>query len=538
MDQYCIYLRKSRADLEAESHGEYPCDGKLETLARHERTLLEIAKKMGLNITEIYREVVSGETIAARPMMQKLLSEVEQGVWEGVLVMEVERLARGDTVDQGIMAQTFKYSETKIITPLKTYDPNNEFDEEYFEFGLFMARREYKTINRRLQRGRVSSVKEGNFVGNIAPYGYRRKKLENEKGYTLEPEPSEADVVRLIYSLYTSGDDNSSGQTMGAPSIAKYLTQTGYDTRSGGKWSAATVREILKNPAYIGKVRWNRRARVKKMQDGKMTASRPRNTSDTHVIYDGKHEPIIDETTFNDAQHRLQSNANPAVPSNRSLQNPLAGIIVCDLCGRNMVRRPYTSGNKSQMAEASLMCPNPYCENVSSSLRHVEAELLSSLQQWLDEYKLNIMESGKNKPATSLNLSKKELEETESSIAKTKKQIDTLYNLLEQEVYTADVFLERSRTLYDTLESLENSKESLIKKIKEEDQRKNVKMTLIPKIEHLLSVYDSVESPVTKNTMLKEVIHHVYYKKEAGAKWNRKKGLDEDFALKLYPHLP
>lgn len=66
------------------------------------------------------------------------------------------------------MSQTFKYSGTKIITPMKVYDPENEFDEEYFEFGLFMSRREYKTINRRLQRGRISSAKEGKFVGKTA----------------------------------------------------------------------------------------------------------------------------------------------------------------------------------------------------------------------------------------------------------------------------------------------------------------------------------------------------------------------------------
>lgn len=158
---HCLYLRKSRADIEAEAHGEG------ETLARHEKLLLEVAKRGHYNITQIYREIVSGETIAARPVVQKLLQEVEDGKWEGVLVVEVERLARGDTIDQGVMAQAFKYSGTKIITPLKVYDPANEFDEEYFEFGLFMSRREYKTINRRLVRGRNASAKEGKWVSGL-----------------------------------------------------------------------------------------------------------------------------------------------------------------------------------------------------------------------------------------------------------------------------------------------------------------------------------------------------------------------------------
>ena len=189
MENNCIYLRKSRADREAEDRGE------METLARHEKLLLDLAKRQNLHIGAIYKEVVSGETISARPVMQQLLSEVERGLWDGVLVVEVERLARGDTIDQGVVSRAFQYSGTRIITPTKTYDPNNEFDEEYFEFGLFMSRREYKTIKRRLNAGRLASVKEGKYVGNKPPYGYRRVKLSKEKGFTLEPIPEQANVV-------------------------------------------------------------------------------------------------------------------------------------------------------------------------------------------------------------------------------------------------------------------------------------------------------------------------------------------------------
>ena len=72
MERYCLYLRKSRADCEAEARGE------TETLARHEKILMELAEKLHLHITAVYREIVSGETISARPVMQQLLSEVEK----------------------------------------------------------------------------------------------------------------------------------------------------------------------------------------------------------------------------------------------------------------------------------------------------------------------------------------------------------------------------------------------------------------------------------------------------------------------------
>ena len=173
---YCLYLRKSREDVEAELHGEG------DTLLRHERVLMSLAKKLNITIGHVYREIVSGESIDARPEVKKLIHDVEQGKWKGVLVVEVERLARGDTLDQGIIARAFTISGTKIITPLKTYDPHNSADMEYFEFGLFMSRREYSTINRRIQGGRKASVLEGKWIYGDGPYGYQKVKIPKDKG--------------------------------------------------------------------------------------------------------------------------------------------------------------------------------------------------------------------------------------------------------------------------------------------------------------------------------------------------------------------
>ena len=122
---YCMYLRKSRKDLEMERL--HPGS----TLLRHESVLRSLADSMSLPVLKIYREVGSGDTISGRPVMKQLLSEVEQGKWEGVLVMEIERLARGDSIDQGIVTRTFQYSGTRIITPYKIYEPENDFDLEY-----------------------------------------------------------------------------------------------------------------------------------------------------------------------------------------------------------------------------------------------------------------------------------------------------------------------------------------------------------------------------------------------------------------------
>lgn len=108
-------------------------------------------------------------------------------------------------MDQGIIAQTFQYTNTKIITPYKIYNLDNEDDLSYFEDGLFQARKYLKYTKRILSRGRLRSVKDGKYVGSVLPYGFNKIKLPNEKGYILVENESEAKVIRLMADLFLDG---------------------------------------------------------------------------------------------------------------------------------------------------------------------------------------------------------------------------------------------------------------------------------------------------------------------------------------------
>ena len=237
---YALYLRKSRKDKALEENG-------IDTLDRHEKILRDLAERQGLAIGEIYKEVVSADSIEDREEMQRLLKDVHNNKWAGVLVVELERLARGDTKDQGIVAEAFKYSETLIITPSKTYDPNDEFDEEYFEFGLFMSRREYKTIKRRLSAGVKLSVLEGNYLSPVAPYGYDIVD-RGRRDRTLKPN-DKAKIVQMMFRWSTA-------DTISFCEIAQKLTDMGIPSPKGlNYWTSFSVTKIIKNDVYIGKVR-------------------------------------------------------------------------------------------------------------------------------------------------------------------------------------------------------------------------------------------------------------------------------------------
>ncbi len=524
---YCLYLRKSRADLEAEAHGEG------ETLARHEKTLLELAEWQKLDITQIYREIVSGETIASRPIMQQLLSDVEENMWDGVLVMEVERLARGDTIDQGIVAQTFKFSGTKIITPLKTYDPSNEYDEEYFEFGLFMSRREYKTINRRLQRGRIASVKEGKYVGNKAPYGYVRKKLEKEKGYTLVPDPNAAAIVKIIFLLYAYGEQNADEtvEETGASKIVRKLNDMKLPPTNGNIWSVATIQEMLRNPVYIGKIRWNARPLKKRMVNGQIVKERPRENPDHWILADGLHEPLVDLKTWNAVQQKLNENSSHPCPKDMALANPLAGLVICGKCGRRMVRRPYTNRDYPD----TIMCPAASCDNISSALESVERKILQALQEWLTQYRLNYETMENTGPAKQADLKEKALRNTQCELKKLENQRDHIYELLEQKTYSTAVFLDRIKNTNDKIEETQKSITLLEREMKPFSNAEQGQKAIIPRLEKVLAQYHNAKTPAEKNELLKSVINKIVYTKTVNGRWHNK---PDDFELILYPKLP
>lgn len=514
MKEYAIYLRKSRTDAEAEERGEG------ETLARHEKILLDLAEKMEIKIEKIYREIVSGETIDTRPEIQRLLSDVKKGMWKGVLVVEIERLARGDTEDQGTVAKAFKISNTKIITPMKIYDPNNEFDEEYFEFGLFMSRREYKVINRRLQRGRLSSVNEGKYIGSVAPYGYERVKIKGDKGYTLIKN-SEANTVKIIYDLYAYED-------LSLHEVVRRINKMGLKPRKNNEWTVSSVKDMLANPVYIGKIKWNARKEVKVYKNEKLIKTRPRNNN--YILAEGLHEALIDKKTWEIVKAKRKLNT-PPVKHNNKIQNPLTGLIVCDKCGKKMKRRPYTKLSK----EPTLYCDNPNCDNISTKMYLVEEKVIYSLKKWLEDYKFDY-----KKHIEKIKHSKIEyIEETILSLkAEAKKEKDKLlsiYNFLEDGTYTKEMFKIRSEIVSQNVARINKSIEEYKIKLEQEKEMNEAKIILFPKIDNLLDVYNLLETAEEKNNFLKLILSKVtYLKTEKSVKKNSD---PTKFTITLYPKI-
>lgn len=479
-----IYLRKSKMDIELEKIGEE------ETLARHKKILTELAKRKDLNVGKIYQEVVSGETIQDRPVMQELLKDIYSNKYRSVIVMEIERLARGNTKDQGEVAEAFKFSNTFIVTPAKTYDPNNEFDEEYLEFGLFMSRREYKTIQRRMLAGKVQAIKDGNYLGSLPPFGYDIQK-NSKRDRTLKFN-EQTKYIKMIYDWFIDDRVNPS-------EIARRLTSLGVVTRTGNsEWNRATVKDILTNDLYTGKVRWFRRKTTREFDNVTMKKVKHRNAHEDYLLVDGKHEAIISEERFAQAQAFFKK----SVPAkSTSMVNPFAGLVRCKKCGKMMTyhRIPHRPNVKPKIIHrAGYTCntkPIAYVEFLTIVLDEIKRQI-SDFEIKIEEYRLEDKQAEYDDIRHTL----------DGNLRKEKTKLNRLFDNFEEGLYEKEEFRERKDIINSKIKNLKHQIESLVMPTNTEYKEK------VNSFHEIISTIGDPNIPVIhQNMLLKSIIKEINY---------------------------
>lgn len=485
-----IYLRKSRA--------EELSDPVEETLKRHREMLFEYAKQQNLTVKEddVYEEVVSGETLYERPKMLELLTRVEKGYYDAVLCVDIDRLGRGAMSEQGIILETFKRSSTQIITLRKTYDLADELDEEYTEFETFMARRELKMIKRRMKRGVERTVQEGGFLA-VPPFGYLSDTVN--KRPTLKINEDEAKYVRMMFDLYVN-------HGKGCQYIADRLNELGVKPHRSDKFCRTSVRHLLKNPVFIGKIVWNRKKLIRNGGIGQTSKKVTYRSPDEWTIVEGLHPPIVEEAVFWKAQEIFSKRYHPS-SYDGTTKNPLAGILFCGKCGALLQRKPMTNREG-----ATLLCPTRGCIP-STRLDRVEAGVVELLRPELERIPLAYFLNQTGCSESGL------LSEIISRQKELSCQYERLYELLESGVYSSEVFLQRKENLDQKISNLEASRLEI------ENQSFEQAICLQADRQTLFTYYNHASASI-KNRILKALIQEGIYQKERG--WNA-----EQFQLQL-----
>lgn len=511
LDKYAIYLRKSRADVEAEKLGEG------ETLARHRKILTELAARKGFYIEKIYEEVVSGDTIDARPEIQKLIQDCYSGKYKGILIVEVTRLSRGNQGDAQKIIDCLKYSNKNngvlVITPTKIYDvAHSQEDEEYMEFELFMSRREYKMIQKRMDRGKKQAVVEGNYMGSHRPYGYDIVKTRT--GRTLIPNEDEAPIVRDIFQW-------AALENMTPYDIAVRLTAMGVPTYNGDEaWNRRTIYGILDNPTYTGKVRWNNRMTIKTMVNGELKSIKSY-TSDTdqYMLYEGKHKKhaLVDEKTFKYIQTRIHSDKTN---SNNKLVNPLAGLLVCQKCGKSIAYKGYKNTKGKYNSPRYVHVQSVIgCKVKSALYTDVIDAVAHGLKMYIEDFEVKI----ESLPDFDEHLIERKIELLNKEMAKIKRKLSKLFTAWEDEDINDNEFVERKAVHNARIENIKDEIESLEYSIPERDE---YEQTITMLSDALNALKDPNLDADIKNEYVKRIVSKIEYSRE-----NK-----EEFILDIYLH--
>lgn len=308
MQAAAAYIRVSTDD-----QLEYSPDSQL-------KKIKEYAKAHNILLAEeyIYREEEgrSGRKAEKRPEFLRMISDAKAKPkpFDVILVWKFSRFARNQEesivykslLSKQCAIEVISISEPTIDGPFGTLiERIIEWMDEYYSIRL----------SGEVKRGMEESISRGKYVNGAAPFGY----IKTAKG-TLEPDPSAAEIVKMIYAHFLDGWTYSA--------ITNKINNMGIKTTRGSSFELRHIKFILTNPVYMGMLRWGE------------NDSHNWNRADRGV-YQGQHQPIISEELWENAQTRM-ADIRKKYPKRQKYNAKdkfmLQGLLKCSACGGGFAR--------------------------------------------------------------------------------------------------------------------------------------------------------------------------------------------------------
>ena len=429
------------------------------SIDEQERLLMSWAEKNNYEVYKCYSDRgISGKDIKNRPALKELLKDAEEKKFDMVISWKINRISRKladvlkivDILEKNDI--TFKsYSE-----PFETDTPAGKMQ---FQMMALIGEFERGTIAQNVKMGMCAKAKAGEWCGGRV-LGYDLIPVENQEGAKrrktkLTINEIEARSVRLIFNEYSNGK--------GYKAITNQLNKLGYKTKKGNDFSVGSIREILTNPVYIGKVRYNVRQN--------WSEKRRRNINANPIITDGVHEPIIDEVLWDKVQAIMESKKGK--PSRiYDGEYPLTGILRCPKCGAGMVISRTTNkladGTKKRIA---YYCCGAWknkgtsvCNSNTIRVDKANEYVFNKISELLSNEKMvkSIVNNINKERHKKINPAKKELERIDKELEKIDRKKTKLFEAYEEEVISKEEFKERKDELNKRAKTLQEEKEPLL----------------------------------------------------------------------------
>jgi site-specific DNA recombinase len=409
---------------------------------------------------EYIEEGWSGKNME-RPQLKRLIKDIEKDKINTVVVVKLDRLTRS-VRDLNALIELFDTRNIQFHSTSEKIDTTTATGRFFVNLMGSIAQLERETIIERVKDGMAQMVREGKSPGSIIPYGY---KVVDTKYYIIE---EEAKIIRDMYDWFVKG--------MSVNAIAKKLTDNHIKTPTGKtNWNRGTVRKILSNDHYIGRLTWGT------------------------TINEDSHEAILDEITFHKSL-KLINIRKESQPSEFWGKYPFSGVLRCGKCGARMSGK--LNHNKSKYSVVYYRCANaPIGECDAKTIREdtFEKIFLKFLTFYVNNEKELALLLESTPPEKENKVDRKLIEQDLRSI---KKQISNLYSLFAKGTLNPDTIEKQIIPLEETekhlMSQLEEIEEELPKLTLDEfkDKAKNITLNF----EH------------SSTDKKKEMIHDLFHK--------------------------
>lgn len=317
-----IYCRVSTTEQAEEGY----------SIDEQKRKIREYCEREGHEIYNLYKDRgISGKNINNRPGIKRLLQDATNNKFDLVIVWKLNRISRKllDILNIVELLDKHNIAFRSLTESFETETPSGKLQLNIMgAIGEF----ERETIAENVKMGMLARAREGRWNGGVV-LGYDVVEIPSDgkkrKNSKLEINEKEACAVRRIFELYSQGN--------GYKAVVNRINKEGYKTKKNNQFAVATVKEILNNPVYIGKIRYNVRQDWSKKRRNKINPD--------PIISEGQHESIIDIETWNKVQVILKERSKKHNKVYDS-EFPLTGILKCPVCGAGMTISRSTSKRK------------------------------------------------------------------------------------------------------------------------------------------------------------------------------------------------
>lgn len=421
-------------------------------------------------------EGISGRHTAKRAAFNKMIGTAKQKPkpFDAILLWKFSRFARNR--EDSIVYKSMLRKQCGIDVISISENVGDDKMSVLIE-ALIEAMDEYYSINlsEEVKRGMTEKVNRGEAV-SIPSYGYQ---IQDGR---YVPDPETAPVVRRIFTDFINGK--------GLRTISVEINDSGRRTRRGNRFENRTIKYILQNPVYIGKIRWTPTGRADH-----------RTVSDDTLVIDGNHEPLIDQELWQQAQDKINMTSRTKYMRHSDPKEPfmLQGLVRCSACGATLTR---------SASHTSLQC-YAYAHGKCNTSHSISISKLNDMILIAIE---NAAVSGDFKLSAKPRAESRQPDNTEAMLAKEQKKLDRIKDAYENEVYTLDEYKSSREQILKRISELQQKQ--VTGKRDEADDRRLIQ-------DRLTNLLPSLRSPATsestKNALLKSVVDRVvFYRSTSG----------------------